>query len=305
MSNLSDNVTGSWIRSTRYFGHTPHRIPVILYVEGDKDIPFWEMAVASYQSKFDISVRTNQAAVLNESKGKTFLLTMSGLCQNKVVAVDADFDILIDDYCLYTKLVRNGEYVIHTTFYSLENILLHSSTYINMLRSFSRLSYSWFLNHLAEIELKEESQPKVTFGNVLTECKVQKCASQNNFSEFAKLIENKVLEGSDDKNAIKKKYHNLLISLGYSEEDAWLLMRGHNLWDSIVKPIEVKRVNNIISETFHTKKAQGENVTKNEIMNSLGIYESVKDYVENQFYYQVANVSIPSVTINKLDSIFN
>lgn len=38
MSDLRNNVTSDWIRDTGFFGHTPHRISVSLFVEGDDDV---------------------------------------------------------------------------------------------------------------------------------------------------------------------------------------------------------------------------------------------------------------------------
>lgn len=304
MSNLSDNVTGAWINATRHFGHTPDRIPVTLFVEGDNDIPYWTKAVAPYQTKYKISVKTNQAAAQNEGKGKTFLLTMSGLCKNKVVAVDADFDLLIDDYSDYTEQVRNGEFVVNTTYYSLENILLKKTAYMDLLRTFSISAYPWFVNHLAEIELQEETQPKVTFGKMLNDCKVQKCAGRNDFTEFNQLCSALVGDADEGKAAIKSKYMSRLDTMNYPMEEVWLLMRGHNLWDTVVKPVETKRIKDYVSNIVHEKKSQGENIEKTEVMNSLGIFTSIDDFVEDQFYENVADAPIPELTKSKLDELF-
>lgn len=305
MSNLSENVTGAWINSTRYFGHTPDRIPATLFVEGDQDIPYWEKVVAPYQQKYNISVKTNQAAAKNESKGKTFLLTMSGLCQNKIVAVDADFDLLIDNYSLYTDQVRTGEFVVNTTYYSLENILLDKDCYADLLKAFSISAYSWFVNHLVEIDTSEVTQPKVDFGTMLTDCKVQKCANQGDFTEFEKLCIDRIGEANEDKTEMKSKYESRLKSLGYKPEDVWKLMRGHNLWDTIVKPVETKRIKDQVSNILHEKKVRGESIGKNDVMHSLGIFSSVEDFVDRHFYEDVDHSPIPLPTKSKLDKIFS
>ena len=126
MSELGKNVSGDWIRATAYFGHTPHLVPVLLFVEGDDDVPLWTEAVKPYRSKYDIRVVTNKAVNPTEENGKTKLLTMDGLCSNKLVAVDADYDLLVDNYSDYTNDVRTGQFVVNTTWYSVENILLQN-----------------------------------------------------------------------------------------------------------------------------------------------------------------------------------
>ena len=42
----------------------------------------------------------------DEGNGKSKLLSMEGLCKEKVVAVDADFDLIIDNYSTYTDMVK-------------------------------------------------------------------------------------------------------------------------------------------------------------------------------------------------------
>lgn len=56
MSELGMNVSGDWIRATAYFSHTPQLIPILLFVEGDDDVPLWTEAVKPYMSKYDIKV---------------------------------------------------------------------------------------------------------------------------------------------------------------------------------------------------------------------------------------------------------
>lgn len=106
MSELSKNVTSKWIKATAVFGHTPSKIPVQMYVEGDDDVMFWKEAVKPYQTKYDIKVVTNKAVNPDEGNGKSKLLSMEGLCKEKVVAVDADFDLIIDNY---STLYRYGK----------------------------------------------------------------------------------------------------------------------------------------------------------------------------------------------------
>ena len=124
MSDLRNNVTSDWIRATGFFGHTPNRISVSLFVEGDDDVPLWREAIKPYQGKYDIRVTTNKMVNPDEGNGKNMLLSMKGLGASKVVALDADYDLLIDNYSANTEMVRSGKYVVNTTWYSLENILM-------------------------------------------------------------------------------------------------------------------------------------------------------------------------------------
>lgn len=160
MSELGQNFTSSWVRAAGRFGHTPEKPLVMFYVEGDEDVPFWKEIIKPYLAKYDIQVCTNKAVNPDEGNGKTFLLKMSGLGTNKIVAVDADFDLLIDDYSEYTEMVRNHPYVINTTWYSLENILMQKVNSISSLENFSRVFKGYFVRYLIGVSNKS-IKPKV------------------------------------------------------------------------------------------------------------------------------------------------
>lgn len=182
MSELGKNVSGDWIRATAFFGHTPQLIPVLLFVEGDDDVPMWTEAVKPYKSKYDIRVVTNKAVNPAEENGKTKLLTMDGLCANKLVAVDADYDLLVDNYSDYTNDVRTGPFVVNTTWYSVENILLQKTDKIPLLESFSSATHDMFTHHIAMIVNGDETNPIKNFGKMLNQLHVQRYAVMGEFN---------------------------------------------------------------------------------------------------------------------------
>ena len=148
-------------------------IPVLLFVEGEDDVPMWTEAVKPYRSKYDIRVVTNKAVNPEEENGKTKLLTMHGLCCNKLVAVDADYDLLVDNYSNYTNDVRAGQFVVNTTWYSVENILFQKTDKIPLLESFSSAAYDMFIHHIAKIVNGTEKSPVKNFGKMLVQLNVQ------------------------------------------------------------------------------------------------------------------------------------
>ena len=174
MSDLRNNVTSDWIRATGFFGHTPNRISVSLFVEGDDDVPLWREAIKPYQGKYDIRVTTNKMVNPDDGNGKNMLLSMKGLGASKVVAVDADYDLLIDNYSANTEMVRSGKYVVNTTWYSLENILMQKINNISILESFSELSVGWFLDYLQNVATGAYNSPARKFGEILADFNIQK-----------------------------------------------------------------------------------------------------------------------------------
>lgn len=309
MSELSKNVTGQWIKATAAFGHTPERVPVQMYVEGDDDVVFWKEAVKPYQSKCEIRVITNQAAKAAEQQeagnGKAILLSMDGLCKEKVVAVDADFDLLVDHYSLYTDMVRNNPFVVNTTWYSVENILMQKTKYISLLENFSLASDELFAYYLVTITSKVETRPAKHFGEILSRYGVERCANINNFEAFNSAyhvdFQEVLTTHKEDVEQEKQK----LKDFGYTSSEIWKLSRGHNLWDMIVKPQIVNDYNNKITQKVQEQRESGVNVDKVKAMNDLGITTSVRDFVHHDFYYgDMSTATVPAPTRAKLDSMF-
>lgn len=305
MSELGKNVSGNWIRSTAYFGHTPQLIPVLLFVEGDDDVPMWTEAVKPYKSKYDIKVVTNKAVNPEEGNGKTKLLTMDGLCSNKLVAVDADYDLLVDNYSSYTNDVRTGQFVLNTTWYSVENILLQKTDKIPLLESFSSAAYDMFIHHIAMIVKGVEKNPIKYFGKILDHLNVQHYAVIGDFSSIKSEFYNQHKEDMTLNKEIIDSIKSKLARLGYTESDVWKLMRGHNLWDTIIKPLIVNEFNQKVDDGIKKRIAEGKPIDKVKVMNDLGIMNSVRKYVEYEFYYcNMSRIEIPKPTREKLDILF-
>lgn len=309
MSELGKNVTGQWIKATAAFGHTPHRVPVQMYVEGDDDVEFWKDAVEPYQSKYEIRVITNQAAKAAEQQeagnGKTILLSMDGLCKEKVVAVDADFDVLIDCYSTHTEMVRSNPFVVNTTWYSVENILMQKTEHVSLLESFSLALNELFAYYLVTISSKVETRPAKHFGELLSRYGVERCANINKFDDFSSAYHTELQEVLETHKEDVEQEKRRLNDLGYTSSEIWKLSRGHNLWDMIVKPQIVNDYDNKITQKIQEQRVSGEKVDKIKAMNELGITTSVRDFVHHEFYYgNMAAVIVPAPTRTKLDSMF-
>ena len=298
MSDLRNNVTSDWIRATGFFGHTPHRISVSLFVEGDDDIPLWVEAVKPYLSKYDIRVTTNKMVNPEEGDGKDILLSMGGLGPSKVVAVDADYDLLIDNYSPNTETVRTGKYVVNTTWYSLENILMQKTHSVPLLESFSESSKGWFVDYLLKVSDGTYKAPASKFGEILAELNIQKVVASGDFSTLNGISS---YEGATNLETIENK----LSEMDCAGPNLWKVMRGHNLWNTIVKPAEERLINKRIKEITDQQVAEGNPFDRIAAMNQLGIDTRVRDFVGVEFYNgNLEGISIPTETRSKLDSLF-
>lgn len=305
MSELSENLNSKWIKATGAFGHTPEKTNVQLFVEGDDDVKFWQEAVKKYQQTYNINVVTNKAVNPAEGDGKGKLLSMSNLGAAKIVAVDADFDLIVKNYSQYTNMVMSDPFVVHTTWHSLENILMQKTDYIDLLENFSLSSWDLFAYYLVTVEKKVEESPIKHYGKMLSEFDVEKCAIQNNFEPFiSKYHESLSTEFTLYASEIDKE-KNTLYALGYDESNIWKLTRGHNLWNMIVKPQIVNDYKEKKAHNIQLQLEEGKQVDKIKALNDLGIFSSIEEHVEHDFYYgDMSSANVPSQTRAKLDSLF-
>ncbi len=300
MSELSKNVTSEWIKATAVFGHTPLRIPVQMYVEGDDDVMFWKEAVKPYQTKYDINVVTNKAVNPEQGNGKSMLLSMEGLGKEKVVAVDADFDLIVDEYSTYTNMVRNSPFVVNTTWHSVENILLQKTDYISLVELFSMASWELYTYYLATVVAKEEPRPIKHYGEMLSQFGVQKCACQKNYTKFETAYKAELNNAIESHKEVSAQIKEKLVQLGYNETNIWKVTRGHYLWDMIVKPQFVAGVVNKINQGI-----QGNPKSIGQVKNSMGITKDVRSYADEWFYNNdMNNINVPTETRAKLNSMF-
>ena len=132
-TELGEALDSEVIRMTSHL-RIDAKAPLLVYVEDKEDIPFWQLLFKYIDNRYhEINVTTLKEASANEiierntkgmilkSTGKEDLMQVQGLGAHKVIAVDRDFDGLIDNYHTYTDIVRTNPYVIHTTYYAIEN----------------------------------------------------------------------------------------------------------------------------------------------------------------------------------------
>lgn len=127
------------IRLSKYFYKGKQKSDLLVLVEDKDDIPFWQRMFSCVSNKYrQIEVHSLHSApkqfgkdgslLRATGKGALMKIEESTLGKNKMIAVDADYDLLIDDYHLYTKRLREGKFIVHTDYYAIENHLINKNT---------------------------------------------------------------------------------------------------------------------------------------------------------------------------------
>lgn len=294
MSDLSENVTGDWINATAFFGRDPSRIRVQMYVEGDNDVMFWQEAVKPYQRKYDISVVTNKSVNPNGGNGKDVLLSMKGLCRNKVIAVDADFDLILDISPNH-KRVRSDPFVVNTTWYSVENVLLQNMGCMSVLEGFSEATWDLFLYYLCLMKVKNEIVAK-EYRETLQKYNINKKVNSGIFDDFVKSYrKNRGLsQGIEIYKHNSAIYKSVLKQLGCDKKNVWRLTNGHTLWNMVLRPFMIARIRRKKQRTILKCLKSGNLACKSQINNKQ----------VDCLLYNYSGITVPAATRFKLDTMF-
>lgn len=332
MADLQDYLNSEYIQRLKSFAKDRTRNYVNVYVEGDDDIAFWDHALNQFgnSAKFQFLISTNKRAVFGEdgTNGKDILLRMENLGPNKIICVDADLDLLVDDYSVHTQKVREYEYVVNTTYYSIENILSSkefypslaehlkieepNSTYQELLKWLSITCIDIFLLLLSYS--KENSTNRAFWFKDFASCLDE--ISQDDLGDFSKSQlykdnwSNKYKSLLDAKDAEMSIIHKDLNDAGYADDQLCVLMRGHDLYDFIIRPWFETKVNQTINRKIEIFKSTHQGVEIQEYRDSLfkefGTHKGFKEAIDFHFYNnKPVPLVLPNQTSTKISSLFS
>lgn len=105
---------------------------VKVFVEGYDDVAFWRGIFDHFRNpylRFEISVPNRE----DLPKGKKVLLSMEPSAgEELLLCMDADFDFLMGDATLQSRMVNGSEYLFHTYAYATENYLCYAPSLHNV-----------------------------------------------------------------------------------------------------------------------------------------------------------------------------
>lgn len=334
--------SSDYISRIRFFTHEIDKEIVYAYVEGDDDIPFWTYALKNYSdSKYEFRVVTNKMAAKhvsvgpdfveskNDGNGKAVLLSMKGLGKNKIACVDADFDLVINGYSLYTNVVRTSPFVLNTIYYSVENVLGSPQFRSNLLE---KLHVMEFANQMADY-IKTFS---IYCRPLLTLC-MSIASSENKSLQWTSYLRQgiplvlrniaKHLSEIDNRNILQKKFSNeyvhykksieayekILQDNNISIEDSWKMIRGHNLFEScILKSLE-SHIKACISSRL-SRFATDYNGPSTDKKRAIAEYRdkihskwkpTTSEYIKETFYCNMPSISwLPNQLVDKIHELY-
>lgn len=246
------------IELNKYFGEVDSLPQLLVLVEDEDDKPFWfkvfSSCVGSLYSSIDVwplkkaveeeQPQTDADGNVLTATGKDSLMKVVGLGRNKMVAVDADYDQLIDDLHSYTNRVRTDKYVQHTVYYAIENHLLDNpniialpelSTFITNIQDYVYAIIGEMKFHLQELANSRIHKLAITIDQLRSavgSLQYKSTTYEQNLkdilsTEFDSLVPSSLPMYDSAKTLCSEK--------GYNECNLWKIIQGHTLYEFVEK----------------------------------------------------------------------
>ena len=237
---------------------------VIVEIEDSIDMGFWKDILKEQCPSKDFHFNPyhtvlNDNDMGNRVKGKTRIMEMASQMNDwHIGCIDSDYDWILSDYCDKGKTINDNKYLLQTYAYSFENLLCLSSAlndfcletteectdvdFNDYVQKVSATIYPLLIWSLYLYSKGNHDFTPTAWHDILI-------STLKDTEVSLTLIEEKVKAKFDELNTIHaseiSERDNLKESLsktkGITEENAYLFVRGHELFDhlvnSILKPI--------------------------------------------------------------------
>ncbi len=235
---------------------------VYVYVEGLDDVAFWKECLRPFSTNYSFKVSQLRKPDGSIAEGKRHLIDCIGvqsLGPNKYLAVDADYDWIIDEYrpspssTSISNDIRKNPYILHTFLYSIENYKCHplcvagmmdkiagTSNEEEILRFFGTFSNAMselFLLHLVSIECCDGKYTLKDFKKDVDTLTFEKDTMELDKGSGS-YVSQRLWEMQDyvqEKRLRIEGYRQKLKELGFDESKYFLLMQGHIVENILVK----------------------------------------------------------------------
>lgn len=250
----------------------------IVYVENETDISFWESILDSAQisQNYEIQACTNGSSARGKPALKRFF---QGANKKVLFAIDSDFDFIAPNHSEDSIAVNSNAYVIQTRTYSMESIKCNHKTLEDVSKKIRYgQQYNWRIADFIMEFSKIIHEPLVIYTYCLEnriDTKLQKnefCRELipdeigNHFNQDAlpkfrtKIKELTASLPKIEENTLSK-FKEDLSKKNLTEKNCYKFINGHNLLDSIAKPIllSIKReVEKAAIENAKTQYKEGQ-----------------------------------------------
>lgn len=327
MATLESGYSPSYSEKAAILTGNPNRVTV--EVEDSIDKAFWSDLLCEIcpekEFHFDpYSTITKEKGIIKRiGKGKAQILKASSEFNEwHIGCVDSDYDWILSDYTNEGEIICKNKHLLQTYSYSIENLLCLSCTLADFCQTTTEESTNFnfidYLDRLSKIvyPLLIWSAYLYSKGNhsfTPTAWRDILVNTEMNSEESLMLIEKKAKEKTEEFKKMssdvlleKKKFEEKLIrNKSISEDNAYLFVRGHELFDHILNSV----LNPTIAKLrrMHYDSLKKANIDETSRRNELRKYQEKEKPIRELLYknYQYkGNTSLYTSIISDVSKIW-
>ena len=309
---LTDNINSQYFEAINKMTPKKARRRIVVYVESYDDGFFWRSVLGRYEDDkltFDIMLPSRN---LHLDRGKKAAISnmLKGVGRDMIACVDADYDYILQGATEMSRQMLENPYIFHTYAYAIENFQcyakgLHETcvmvtlndhrifNFERFLQSYSQTIWPLFVWHVVFLQRRKMTMhfDMCEFNKVVVLPSVRIQNPKWAIEYLSKKVRAKMFQLERRFPKLKDalpETERMLRDLGINDNNTYLYIQGHHLFDLVVSPVvqtvcdilRNEQENDIRDRAVHSEQARTEIACYE---NSLG---KVKMMMKKNTYYQ-------------------
>lgn len=309
---LTDNINSQYFEAINKMTPKKARRRIVVYVESYDDVFFWRSVLGRYEDDkltFDIMLPSRN---LHLDRGKKAAISnmLKGVGRDMIACVDADYDYILQGATEMSRQMLENPYIFHTYAYAIENFQcyakgLHETcvmvtlndhrifNFERFLQSYSQTIWPLFVWHVVFLQRRKMTMhfDMCEFNKVVVLPSVHIQNPKWAIEYLSKKVRAKMFQLERRFPKLKDalpETERMLRDLGINDNNTYLYIQGHHLFDLVVSPVvqtvcdilRNEQENDIRDRAVHSEQARTEIACYE---NSLG---KVKMMMKKNTFYQ-------------------
>ncbi len=309
---LTDNINSQYFEAINKMTPKKARRRIVVYVESYDDVFFWRSVLGRYEDDkltFDIMLPSRNQH-LDRGKKAAISNMLKGVGRDMIACVDADYDYILQGSTEMSRQMLENPYIFHTYAYAIENFQcyakgLHETcvmvtlndhrifNFERFLLSYSQTIWPLFVWHVVFLQRRKMTMhfDMCEFNKVVVLPSVRIQNPKWAIEYLSKKVRAKIFQLERRFPKLKDalpETERMLRNLGINDNNTYLYIQGHHLFDLVVSPVvqtvcdilRNEQENDIRDRAVHSEQARTEIACYE---NSLG---KVKMMMKKNTYYQ-------------------
>lgn len=309
---LTDNINSQYFEAINKMTPKKARRRIVAYVESYDDVFFWRSVLGRYEDDkltFDIMLPSRNQH-LDRGKKAAISNMLKGVGRDMIACVDADYDYILQGATEMSRQMLENPYIFHTYAYAIENFQcyakgLHETcvmvtlndhrifNFERFLQSYSQTIWPLFVWHVVFLQRRKMTMhfDMCEFNKVVVLPSVRIQNPKWAIEYLNKKVRAKMFQLERRFPKLKDalpETERMLRDLGINDNNTYLYIQGHHLFDLVVSPVvqtvcdilRNEQENDIRDRAVHSEQARTEIACYE---NSLG---KVKMMMKKNTYYQ-------------------